>query len=472
MEVSEKNTKPTVAIAGATGFIGRWFIETFKHKYNFIAISRRNLENEPDSHVEWRQADLYSMSSTRAAVIGADYAIYLVHSMMPSTRLNQSNFEDTDLILADNFARACDRAKVRQIIYIGGILPSDDPDELSPHLRSRYEVEQTLGARQTPLTTIRAGIIVGPGGSSFQVIEKLVQRLPVMGCPSWAQTATEPISLRNMLQIMDHVMGEEDFFDEALEVGGEEVMSYQEMLATTAKMMGKKRLIFPMPVLSIGFSKLWVSLFSDSNMSFISPLVESLRHEMVADTHPKLDKLDVNYLSFEESVRDALENRHEFPKLPAKIPTPPSEEKERNTVRSVQRLSNPLSRSATWVAKRYTHWLPSFFRSLIRVRVDEDENCSFHILNSAPILKLTFVEERSDEDRQLFFITGGLLDKRTDHGWLEFREVLNKRYVLAAIHEFVPALPWYIYVSTQALMHLWVMNSFNRHLRKMGESRG
>ncbi len=462
-----EDKKPVIAIAGATGFIGRWFIEEFREKYNFIAISRRNFENDPDSPVEWRQTDLYSMSSTQAAVAGADYAIYLVHSMMPSTRLNQSSFEDTDLILADNFARACEHGKVKQIIYIGGILPPDDPDSLSPHLRSRYEVEQTLGARTTPLTAIRAGIIVGPGGSSFTIIEKLVRRLPVLGCPKWTQSDTEPISLRNILQIMDYILGNETFFSETLEVGNGEVMSYQEMLSTTARVMQKKRIIFSMPILSIGFSKLWVSLFSDSNMEFTAPLVESLRHNMVADKNSKLEELNLKYLSFEEAARDAFENKADFPRLPKSIAPPKSKRKERNTVRSVQRLSNPLNRSATWVARRYTAWLPSFFRSFIRVKTDEHNNSTFHILNSAPVLKLTFIEERSGNDRQLFFITGGLLDKRADHGWLEFREVLDKRYVLAAIHEFVPALPWYVYVNTQAVAHLWVMNNFNRYLKRM-----
>ncbi|MEM6298142.1 MAG: NAD-dependent epimerase/dehydratase family protein [Bacteroidota bacterium] len=467
MMEAQNRRKPVIAIAGATGFIGRWFIEEFKAKYDFIAISRRNFENDAASPVEWRQADLYSMSSTQAAVAGADYAIYLVHSMMPSTRLNQSSFEDTDLILADNFARACEHGKVKQIIYIGGILPPDDPDTLSSHLRSRYEVEQTLGARTTPLTAIRAGIIVGPGGSSFTIIEKLVRRLPLMGCPKWAQSDTEPISLRDMLQIMDHILGNSELFDEVLEVGSGEVMSYQDMLSTTARVMGKRRIIFSMPILSIGFSKPWVSFFSDSNMEFIAPLVESLRYDMVADKNPKLEKLNLQYLSFEEAVQDALENKADFPRLPKSIPTPKSKRKERNTVRSVQRLSNPLDRSATWVARRYTTWLPSFFRSFIRVKTDEYNNSTFHILNSEPVLKLTFVEERSGDDRQLFYITGGLLDKRADHGWLEFREVLDKRYVLAAIHEFVPALPWYVYVNTQAVIHLWVMNSFNRYLERM-----
>lgn len=175
---STENRKITIAIAGASGFIGRWFIDTFRHKFKIIAISRSKLINEENSNVEWRQADLYSIGSTTNAVKGADLAIYLVHSMMPSTRLNQGSFEDTDLILADNFARACETNKLKQILYVGGILPKDEK-ELSPHLRSRLEVEQTLGSRNTPLTAIRAGLIV------VEALHSQLWRNWFAGCQLW-----------------------------------------------------------------------------------------------------------------------------------------------------------------------------------------------------------------------------------------------------------------------------------------------
>ncbi len=271
-----------------------------------------------------------------------------------------------------------------------------------------------------------------------------------------------------MLEIMDFCMGNPTVYNEILEVGGEEVLTYKRMMEITAEVMEKKRKIFAMPVFPVWLSTFWVSKFTDSSRTFISPLVESLKHEMIADPHPILKKLNLDYMSFEDSVRDALNNKESIPQLPKKIKDAAQEMKEKNTVRSIQRLSNPLMKSATWVGKRYTHWLPSFFQSFIQVNTDEDENCTFHILGiKSPILKLNFIKDRSHEDRQLFYISGGLLDKRADMGWLEFREVLGGRYVLAAIHDFVPKLPWYIYVNTQAVVHLWVMNSFNSYLKKM-----
>jgi len=182
--------KPTIAIAGATGFIGRWFIDRYKHKYHIVALSRKIMKPTEEDSVEWRVLDMYSLSSTTAALKGADYALYLVHSMQPSTRLNQGSFEDTDLLLADNFARAAEANGLKQIIFLGGILP-DKGEQFSRHLRSRHEVEQTLRAKSVPLTSLRAGIIVGPGGSSFRIVEKLVNRLPVMISPNIIQITTD-----------------------------------------------------------------------------------------------------------------------------------------------------------------------------------------------------------------------------------------------------------------------------------------
>ena len=127
MKSSHENSKKlTVAIAGASGYIGRWFIHHFHDKYNLIGLSRRKVRNNPNPSVEWRQVELYSISSTTEALRDVNVAIYLIHSMNSSTRLNQGSFEDTDLLLADNFSRAAALTGVQQILYLGGLLPDDD----------------------------------------------------------------------------------------------------------------------------------------------------------------------------------------------------------------------------------------------------------------------------------------------------------------------------------------------------------
>lgn len=463
---NDQSRKKTVAVAGATGFLGRWFINEYKDKYNFIALSRRKAKGAPQSGIEWRQVDLYSISKTIEALEGADYALYLVHSMNKSTRLNQGNFEDTDLLLADNFARAAEQNGIEQIIFMGGILPKEkSAEDMSTHLRSRYEVEQMLGARKTALTAIRAGIIIGPGGSSFNIVKKLVSRLPVMACPKWTESETQPISLRDTMTILDHALGNEKFYHKAVEIGHPTIMTYRQMLEETAQIMGKKRFIFSLPFFTVGLSKLWVGYFSDSNAQLVSPLVESLRHTMVVEQSDVLDDMNIEYQPFDEAVKFALENEDAVPPLPSFE----SGNNERNTVRSFQRLPNPHQASAQWVANRYKHWLPSFLGFLISAR-EEGDKLQFNLIGfHKPILELTLVAERSDMERQLFYISDGWLVKRKEYGWLEFRSVLNKRYFIAAIHEFVPRLPWYVYVNTQARVHLWVMNRFISYLKNRAE---
>jgi uncharacterized protein YbjT (DUF2867 family) len=454
--------KLTIAIAGAGGYIGRWFIHYFKDKYNLIGLSRNQVKSNPEPQVEWRQVELYSISSTIDALKGVDVAIYLVHSMNASTRLNQGSFEDTDLLLADNFSRAASINHVKQIIYLGGLLPDEPEEKLSRHLRSRLEVEKTLGSRKSKLTALRASIIVGPGGSSFDMIKNLVNRLPVLMCPKWTESLTQPISLRDTLDIMDTCIANPNVYGKAIDIGSHEVMSYRKMLERTAEVMGKKRIVFSIPVFSLGLSKLWVGLFGDSPPQLVSPLVESLKHTLTVSPELSFKEKEIDYLSYEESVNEALNSKEKL-KLPTYIRTKSA----KNTVRSIQRMKNVHGDSAIWVANRYNLWLPSFFKFLINGKNNGNGAIGFHLLNGKkPMLELTMIPDRSDEDRQLFYITGGWLVRRFDYGWLEFRGVLDNRYMISAIHEFVPRLPWFIYLNTQARLHLWVMNRFNSYLKK------
>ena len=450
--------KKKLAIAGASGFIGRWFIETYKNHYDIIALSRKKIENN-NNDVEWRTVDLFSISSSSEALKGVDYALYLVHSMQPSTRLNQGSFEDTDLLLADNFSIAAEECKLKQIVYVGGILPKDDKN-ISMHLRSRYEVEQVLGSRQTPLTAIRAGIIIGPGGSSFNIVQKLVKNLPIMACPSWTKSNNQPVDLITSMAAINEVMGNKKFFHKHIEIGGKEVVTYMKVLQLTAKYMNKKRWIFSIPFFSLGMSKLWVGLFSGSSSNFVSPLIESLRHDMTLKDDSFMQQLPTFPLS--ETIIKALDVKIQIPETP--IGTIIQKE-DKNTVRSVQRIANPSKKSSKWVAESYPIWLSKMFGKIIDAE-EKGKVIKFKLLGIC-LLQLEFVENRSDINRQLFYITGGFLTKRTNRGWLEFRSILNGSYIITAIHEFVPRLPWFIYRFTQAKGHLYVMKKFEKHLSKL-----
>lgn len=414
------------------------------------------MQNADDSPAEWRKVNLYSLSSTAAALEGADYALYLVHSMEPSSRLNQGSFEDTDLLLADNFARAAAQQNLRHIVFIGGILPKDS-SQFSTHLRSRFETEQTLGSGAVPLTTIRASIIIGAGGSSFDIVRKLTERLPIMACPKWCESPSQPIGIRNMLEIIDRTLGNEALYDRPVEVGAPKIHTYMDLLKITSRQMGKKRLIFSIPFFTLGFSKLWVAKFSDSSTTFVSPLIESLKHQMTVNGENNPFP-DLDYTPIEDAIDGALND--EVPPLP-KRRYPKSA---KNTVRSVQRLPNPAGKSAYWVANTYPEWLSKKFTFFLKAK-KQGSRVRFFLFGFV-LLELSFVEERSDNNRQLFFITGGLLARRLDYGWLEFRSVLDNRFVIAAIHEFVPRLPWYLYRLSQAVIHLLIMNWFGSFLER------
>ena len=451
--------KKKIAVAGATGFIGKWFIKNYKSRFKIIGLSRNKIENPETSEIEWRQVDLYSISSTTNALKNVDVGIYLVHSMQPSTRMNQGTFEDTDILLADNFSRAANECQLKQIIYVGGILPKDS-FKISKHLKSRYEVEKTLGSRSTPLTTIRAGIIIGPDGSSFRIIQKLVENLPIMACPEWTKSLNQPLDIRDALKVIDWCVLNEESYNKPIEIGGNEVISYMDLLKITAKKMNKKRLIFSFSLITIGLSKLWLSLITGTSKNLTSPLVESLKHTMTLNNENEFH-LNKNFIGLEKSIEYALKPTDSVPKNP--IFTKKFIEK--NTVRSVQRIANPSKKTPQFFARIYPIWLTKQFASIVKANFD-GKFVKFYLLGIL-LLELKVIKSRSDEKRQLFFITGGILVKRSDLGWLEFRSVLNNNYLVAAIHEYVPRLPWFIYKYTQAKVHLLVMKQFEKFLIKI-----
>ena len=171
-KMSVQTQKPTLVVAGATGFIGQSLGPILSQDFHLVGLSR-SPRKDPGHYAEFRQADLFSLKDTERALEGADYVVYLVHSMMPSARLVQANFRDLDLVCADNFARAAKMQGVQHMVYLGGLVPDGS---LSEHLASRAEVEDVLRSTGVPVTVLRAGLVVGASGSSFQILLRLVKR--------------------------------------------------------------------------------------------------------------------------------------------------------------------------------------------------------------------------------------------------------------------------------------------------------
>ena len=467
-------TKEVVAIAGATGFVGTAIRNALLESYTVRGLTRSAYKlshPDPEDPVEWVHCNAYSASSVEQALEGVDYLVYLIHSMVPSSRLTQASFQDLDLLLADNFAQGAKAAGVRQILYIGGLMPEADLQETSDHLSSRFEVEQVLQASGVPVTTLRCGVIVGPGGSSLRILINLVRRLPVMGLPTWNWSMTQPIAIQDVLRAVQICLGQPKDYTGSFDIGGPEVMSYQQMMQVTAEEMQRPRWMFPLPFITLGISKRWVSTISGSSYDLVSPLVDSLRHDLKVRPNPVQDQLLVNAVTFRESVAASMDQLG----YPLRNPRQELKREDQQTireqrrVRSVQRLPLPPGRDARWALEEYVRWLPQFLNPFLACEVEENGRLRFCLRFLAqPLLELQ-LRQGGDEHRKVLDIVGGLLAnvEESQEGRLEFREVFGGKYVIAAIHDFCPSLPWYIYNSTQAVAHLFVMKAFGRHLAKM-----
>jgi uncharacterized protein YbjT (DUF2867 family) len=455
---------PTVVVAGAAGFVGRALLAALAGSFHRVGLSRSRAPGVGADGVEWRACDLFSLLDAERGLAGADVAVYLVHSMLPSAHLTQGRFQDFDLLLADNFARAAAHAGVRRIVYLGGLVP--EGGGLSTHLQSRLEVEQALGAHGVPVTTLRAGLVVGPHGSSSTILTKLVGRLPVMVTPRWTATPTQPIALRDVVALIDFCLRTPDTAGGTYDVGAPEAMSYRAMMAETARVMGVSRRFVPVPLLTPRLSTLWVSLVTGASRSLVGPLVESLRHPMVCGDQRLQAEAGQTPTPFADAMRAALaaERGSGRPRR-RRRGAPPQRD-----VRSVQRLPLPPGRDAMWVARAYSRWLPEAFRPLLAVD-HEGQRVVFRLRpGGRRLLELTLSEDRSTPDRALLYVTGGALAEvdptGARRGRLEFRVVSEGRAVIAAVHDFVPRLPWPIYAATQAWVHLAVMHAFGVHLRR------
>lgn len=466
--VTSAPKRPVVVVAGASGFVGTALLPVLAESCDVVALSRSFSASIPG--VRWERCDLFSLLQTERALAGADYAVYLVHSMLPA-RLTQARFEDMDFILADNFARSAARAGVKQIVYLGGIIPNDA--QLSRHLASRLEVERVLAARGVPVTSLRAGLIVGPRGSSFRIVVRLVRRSPVLLCPHWTRSMTQPVGLRDVVRLLRFCLGREEMFGRAFDLGGPEVMSYVDLMKRTADRLGKKRLIVAVPFIPTRLSVLGIRMVTGAHRELIAPLVESLRHAMVAHSPTMQERAGISAEPFEQALDEALAGEKGAKEVDRHLARRDKQSEQGRYVCSIQRLPLPPGRDAIWVAQEYARWLPSLFKYVLRVTADERLNLGFRVTGCPkPLLELSYSHDRSTADRPLYYITGGLLARETEEtdgrapARLEFRESPDRRSALAAIFNYRPALPWWFYRLTQAPIHLLVMKLFAWHLAR------
>lgn len=459
-----------VVVAGASGFVGRWLCAALAAKgADVVGLARSVRDGVTQDGVTWKQTDLFSLLDCERGLEGADVVYYLVHSMMPSARLTQASFEDMDLILADNMARAARHVGAQRIIYLGGLIPEHE-EHLSRHLSSRLEVEAALGAHGVPVTSVRAGLVLGPQGSSFDMLRLLVERLPAMVLPPWTRTPTQPVWIGDVVGVMVGVVEQDMATGESVDVGVPEAVQYRELIQAMAKALGKQPSMMDVPYGPKALSKLWVSMVTDTSRDLVGPLIDSLEYPMVARNRDVQEALGFPGMPIDQAMQRALAK--DAPPLP-QVPRGPRPQRA-NTVRSVQRLPLPQARDADWAAEEYMAWMPKGLWPFLKVTRREGGITSFRMAGfGVELLRLRYSKSRSSPTRALLYVVGGILAVKTPtrRGRLELRKALDDRTLLAAIHDFEPSLPWYLYLSTQALAHLATMKAFGWHLARVARDK-
>lgn len=444
-------------------------------------------DQQPSIH--WRHCDLFSITDLTAALTGIDYAIWLVHSLAPSSRLTQASPRDLDLVLADNFAAAAAANGVRQIIMVSSVQP--EGYRISPMLWSRREVELVLAARGTPVTALRASLVVGPGGTGPALLVDLVRRLPVLIVPPAARSLTRPIALGDLVQAIRYCLGRPQEFQGAFDIGGADCLSYQAMLRETAAVLGRRRWLLTLPGLPTGLAALIARAVSRAPGPMVAAIVESLPQDTRMHDNPVQQAIAPTALGFRAALTLAID-----PATGRLRPNPRTRSRDsdrelmraQSLVRSIQRVILPPGEDAAWIAGNYFRWLGECCWPLVRTRIDATGAVT--VMLRWP--RLTLLVLRPDHalgnaGRQVYRITGGLLARpnRADSNptgsnptdptpgaqpRFEFQTLLAGRYVMTAIHDYAPALPWWLYLPTQAFAHLRVMRRYQRRLARSGRA--
>jgi uncharacterized protein YbjT (DUF2867 family) len=288
-----------VLVAGASGFVGKRLCDALVEHHDVRAMTRR-----PDSYRGAGTAvgaDVTDEDSLLSATDGCDAAYYLVHS------LGQRDFETRDAAAARAFARAAAANGLRRIVYLGGL--GNDDDQLSMHLPSRREVESLLGSTDVPVTTLRAGIIVGAGGISWELTRQLVEHLPVMVTPRWVQTRTQPIAVADVVRYLLEVLDLPEAQSRSFDIGGPDVLRYIDMLRRVAAIEGRRMLVIPVPLLSPRLSSRWLSLVTDVDVQTGRSLIDSMTNEVVVRDDRIRRLVDFEPMDYDSAVLQALGER-------------------------------------------------------------------------------------------------------------------------------------------------------------------
>ncbi len=292
-----------ILLTGANGYIGTRLLPRLAndgHEVYALVRSRFRIEipEKFQSQLHVIEADLLDPSSLLKIPNDIDAAYYLVHSMSYSEK-----FSELEALSAKNFADRLEGTQAKQIIYLSGL---SNEAHLSPHLTSRKRVGEILQKGKVPVTILMAGIIIGSGSASFEIIRDLVEKLPIMIAPKWLKQLTQPIAISDVLAYLTLVLGNATCFNQSFEIGGPDIMSYKDLLLNFAKMRGLKRKIFTIPVLTPKLSSYWLYFVTSTNFSLARFLVESLMNNAVCKENRIQTLFPRKLLSYEEALQLAF----------------------------------------------------------------------------------------------------------------------------------------------------------------------
>lgn len=312
MSSTSSETRPLVLVAGATGYIGGRLIPALERS----SVQLRCLARNPDKlravvrpETEVVAGDVLDRASLDQALRGVRTAYYLVHLMSSS-----KDFESDDRLAAANFAEAAKAAGVGRIIYLGG-LGDDSDSNLSPHLRSRHEVGEVLRKSGVETIEFRASAILGEGSLSYDMVKTLTERLPVMVCPRWLSTPTQPIAVSDVVSYLLAAKDLPKSGGRIYEIGGTDVVKYSDLIREYARQKGLHRVLIPVPVLTPWLSGLWLAVVTPSSFDVGRHLIEGLKNPTIVRDRRALDDFSIRPMGVSEAVRRAIAGEDDGPSV-------------------------------------------------------------------------------------------------------------------------------------------------------------